>query len=153
MFRLHGKSAQKLIRPLMFTQIFQNIICPFHLNREFSVRFLHFLLTDRFRTIICHSRRLDHDILPVRSAGHRFIHLSRCCNRHHIHKEWWFYGGFSTDQCHLRTSHATDFCNRISHFSAGMIRQIPHRIDRFLSRSCCHKDFFAFQIFFISHFL
>ena len=152
MLCLHRKSAQKLVFSLMLTQIFQNIIGPLHLNRKFSVRFLYFLVTDRFRPVIGDCCRLDHDILLVKPAGHCLIHIPCRSDRYYIHKKRRLYRRFSTDQSHICTTHTAYFCDRITHLSAGMIRQIPHRIDRLLRRSRGHKDIFAFQIFFVSHF-
>ena len=50
------------------------------------------------------------------------------------------------DECHVSTAQHRHPCQRIAHFSSRMVREVAHRIDRFLGRTGGHKDLLSSEI-------
>ena len=116
------------------------------LENESRRGLLYFLIGNIYDVIIRHRRRFHDDRRRSQMIHHSLPHL-KC--RFHI-------DGLSVrgrreinrsgNQNHLRATRQSGLRDRIPHFAAGAIGNVPHRIKRFLRRSGGHQNSFAFQI-------
>ena len=148
MFRLHGKSTQKLSRFFVRAQIRKDIFRAFHRKSGIPVFFLDFLIDRVIRTIIRHSCRFDNNILLLCGLLYGCCHIRGRYNRNDLYKRRRSDCHRSRDQRHFRaTAHAV-FRNCIAHFSGRVIRNITHRINLLLCRSCCDHHFLSNHVLF-----
>ena len=118
----------------------QDIVCPLQLDDQVPILLLHFLVAHMLWPVICHGCGLDDNILFCCPAGHFIKHVLCRFHRHNVCELRIFQCRLSGHQCHRSAPPCRHLCDRIPHFPGGMIRDIAHRINGFLRRSCCHKQ-------------
>ena len=136
----------------MFSQISQDIVCLFQFYTHLFLMLLYLVLIDIGRTIVSDCCCFNDNVLLKAYRSNCIKHFLCRHYRNKLYKRWRFDCTWSADQCYIRPTEHSCFCQCISHLSGRMIRNIAYRIDCLLCRSGSHKDFTAKEIFFFCNF-
>ena len=136
----------------MFSQISQDIVCLFQFYTHLFLMLLYLVLIDIGRTIVSDCCCFNDNVLLKAYRSNCIKHFLCRHYRNKLYKRWRFDCTWSADQCYIRPTEHSCFCQCISHLSGRMVRNITYRIDCLLCRSGSHKDFTAKEIFFFCNF-
>ena len=102
--------------------------------------------------VICHRGCFDDDILRGSPRSYRFEHFMGRRDFFYMYKRRTRKRGRACYQRHICAPQHTVFCQGVSHFSGGMVRDEPYRVYRLCRRACRHQDFHTFHVFFAGKF-
>ena len=89
---------------------------------------------------------LNHDGGLLQPGEHRLLHFLGSAHRNKLDPVGWMQCGGPADQNGAGAAAECGFRDRIAHFAAGVVAQVTHRVQRFLSGPGGHQQRFLFQV-------
>ena len=122
----------------------------FYSPAGFGIALFDLLFGNLSRAVISDSGSLDDDVHVGRARCDRIKHVF---GAQHIDglDEWLFWESRPAgDERHLGSAARGHPCDGISHFAAGVVGDVAHRVDRFLRRPCGHEELFTEEVFLVT---